>query len=34
MQPTPAAEIQPTISLLGKTPQLPKTLLANLTGEP
>ena len=33
MQPASAAEIQPAISLLGKTPQLLETLLADLPGE-
>ena len=33
MQPASAAEIQPAISLLGKTPQLLETLLGALPGE-
>lgn len=33
MQPASAAEIQPAVSLLGKTPQLLETLLADLPGE-
>jgi DinB family protein len=33
MQPASAAEIQPAISLLGKTPQILETLLGDLPGE-
>jgi len=33
MQPAAAAQIQPAISLLGKTPQLRETLLGVLSGE-
>src|SRR5713226_7552467 len=33
MQPAPAFEIQPAISLLAKTPQLLQTLLSDLPGE-
>ncbi|HET7150400.1 MAG TPA: DinB family protein [Candidatus Acidoferrum sp.] len=33
MQPTSAADIQPAISLLGKTPQVLETLLGDLPGE-
>src|SRR5207253_4824346 len=33
MQPASAVDIQPAISLLGKTPQLLETLLGDLAGE-
>jgi hypothetical protein len=33
MQPASAAEVQPAISLLGKTPQLLETLLGDLLEE-
>lgn len=33
MQPASAAQIQPAVSLLGKTPQLVETLLGDLPGE-
>jgi hypothetical protein len=33
MQPASAAKTQPAVSLLGKTPQLPETLLGDLPAE-